>query len=756
MEPAPLFLKLTILHSDDNYIVNNMKRVVNNLLSSRASASRRDLLGATDAPCYPLLSSPHRSLTVYRPAKRLGLRRIREYYLPRRRKDNFPRASRSVERKMEATEAPTARQFPPRQNLPHDGKLETRRILRPKRGLSVRQNLLNRRAEGFCSSTVMQDGRGTKRKFQEAEVKDPDTKRARTKEDGWLVAGNTPCYTQLLARSSFPRPEPMDLEEELATFCAPETKAAPRKWKRRYVRNRAANRFPRVLRNIEGMKRKIEDAGESSLSNMRLRKDEDEAATASPTRRPPLKAMRGGMIKVVALRKRFADNSQRRPQDCQGKKRKLEEDEEIIASVDQEKMEAKGKTEPLNKRRKADQSPPPPRSPPKAPKRLPRQAKANAVDRIHKVYGVPAERTKPGHSAAADEEKMKKVNEKVEEKAQKKAEAAKGERTDVSPDKPQQKKLGKRKRKKEPPKNQAEKKQKKQKKMEAPKNQAEKNKKKEEPQKKQSEKRTKKGAKGPQNQKDTRKTEAIMMIEAEVAELLKEGKELGAGTYGTAYKVVHKGEVAVLKVANSRLWSVKAAFKKEAKVLQALNGTGGAPLLFGTCSKPAAILMEFCPGEEFLSFINDSKNSPSLALGILPDIARELHQIHLAGYVHVDLKTDNVMVHVPEGKGKKQVKPRIIDFGIAVERRKVIELYPNFSDSIYPPEYTEGAPAQPSGDVYSMGCLIEDTIYAFTDHIPQHYEEIINMAKNENPRLRPTVPKLVKLLEAARKMPDLQ
>ncbi|XP_064097569.1 uncharacterized protein LOC135208941 [Macrobrachium nipponense] len=728
MEPAPLFLKLTILHSDDNYIVNNMKRVVNNLLSSRASVSRRDLLGATDAPCYPLLSSPPRSLTVYRPAKRLGLRRIREYYLPRRRKDNFPRASRTAERKMEATEAPTARQFPPRQNLPHDGKLETRRILRPKRGLSVRQNLLNRRAEGFCSSTVMQDGRGMKRKFQETEAKDPDTKRARTK----------------------------DLEEEITTFCAPKTKAVPRKWKRRYVRNRAANRFPRVLRNTEGMKRKMEDGGESSPSNMRLRKDEDEAVTASPTRRPPLKAMRGGMIKVVALRKRFVDNSQRRPQDCQGKKRKLEEDEEMIASVDQGKMEATGKTEPLSKRRKADRSPPPPRSPPKAPKRLPRQAKANAVDRIHKVYGVPAERTKPGQNAAAEEEKMKKVNEKVEEKAQKKAEAAKGERTDISPDELQQKKLGKRKGKEEPPKKQAEKKQKKQKKMEAPKNQAEKNKKKEEPQKKQSKKRTKKGAKGPQNQKDTRKTEAITMSEAEVAELLKEGKELGAGTYGTAYKVVHKGEVAVLKVANSRLWSVKAAFRKEAKVLQALNGTGGAPLLFGTCSKPAAILMEYCAGEEFLSFINDSKNSPSLALGILPDIARELHQIHLAGYIHVDLKTDNVMVHVTEGKGKKQVKPRIIDFGIAVERKKEIELYPNFSDSIYPPEYTEGAPAQPSGDVYSMGCLIEDTIYAFTDHIPPHYEEIINMAKNENPRLRPTVPKLVKLLEAARKIPDLQ
>ncbi|XP_064091619.1 neurofilament medium polypeptide-like [Macrobrachium nipponense] len=195
---------------------------------------------------------------------------------------------------------------------------------------------------------------------------------------------------------------------------------------------------------------------------MSHRTDQDGVAT---TRRPPLKATRGGMIKVAALRKRFADNSQRRPQKCQGKKRKLEEDEEIIASVDQGKMEARGKTEPLSKRQKADRSPPPP-NPPKARKRLPRQAKANAVDRIHKVYGVLAERTEPGQNAAAEEDKMKKkVNEKVEEKAQKKAEAAKGKRTDISPDEPQQKKLGKRKGKEEPMKKQAEKKQKKENKL---------------------------------------------------------------------------------------------------------------------------------------------------------------------------------------------------------------------------------------------------------------------------------------------------
>ncbi|XP_064120662.1 trichohyalin-like [Macrobrachium nipponense] len=630
---------------------------------------------------------------------------------------------------MEATEAPGP--FAQRQILVHDEKVAARRILRPKRGLNLTRNLLNQRAEGSFT-TVMQDVRRMKRKLQETEEKGPDTKRPRRKEDRMLLAGNPPHYTPMLARNRFPQPEsmdvgevPMDVKEELAPVRALETTAAPPKQKR-YLRKRAVDRFPQVLRNAKGTNRKMENAEESSPSNKRYRTDQDQAAT-STTRRPPLKATRGG-IKAAALRKRFTDNSQREPQDCQGRKRKLEKDEVMIASVEQVKLEAAGKTEPLSKRRKADQGALR-HNPPKARKRLPRQAKNNAVNRIHEIFGVPAERIELGQNAAAEEADTKGMaNEKIKKRgAKKEAEEAELKRVDISPDDPQQKQLGKRKAKAEPPQRQ-----------------------------KQAAKKKEKKKKKKEEEKLTQKSEAVTISEAEVQKLLKTGKELGAGAYGTAYKVVHKGEVAVLKVANSRLWSVKAVFKKEAKVLQALNGAGGAPLLLGTCSKPTAILMEYCPGEEFLSIIYDTKNFPSLALEILSDIARKLHQIHLAGYVHVDLKPDNVMVHVQEDKGNKQVKPRIIDFGLAVEKGTKIQLYPNMSYSIYPPEYSEGAPARPWGDVYSMGCLIEDTVYAFYDDIPEHYEEIISMAKNENPKLRPTLPKLVKQLEAALKRSEFK
>ncbi|XP_064087328.1 probable serine/threonine-protein kinase DDB_G0267514 [Macrobrachium nipponense] len=245
------------------------------------------------------------------------------------------------------------------------------------------------------------------------------------------------------------------------------------------------------------------------------------------------------------------------------------------------------------------------------------------------------------------------------------------------------------------------------------------------------------------------KPTAEELSEAEVKRLLLKGQELGSGAYGTAYKVLHKGKPAVLKVAIEDLWQVRAAFRNEAKTLQELQGAGGAPMLLGTCSKPTAILMDYCCGQEFYSFIYDSKTLPSLALRALPDIARRLQEIHLAGYIHADLKTDNVMVN-------EQVQPRIIDFGLAVKKGRKIKIGQNISDSIYAPEYTRGAPAQPWGDVYSMGCLVDDTIYALYDDIPKDYENIIKMAKNINPKLRPTVPELVDQLEAAWLKQNLQ
>ncbi|XP_064106000.1 uncharacterized protein DDB_G0286299-like [Macrobrachium nipponense] len=580
---------------------------------------------------------------------------------------------------------------------------------------------------------VETNAQGKKRTMEEAEASEPTIKRRKVAEDG----------NAAIRRVLWP------------------AKRATKQ--RQNVRTRAVSHFPQVLRNAEGMKRNLEGAEETAPITELRRTDQD--GKASP-RRPPLKVNRGGRKAEVA-RKKNLYNSPTELRDSHGKKRKREEEEEE-GKVEELKImqwntEEAGKTEPLNKRRKADPDllgakKARPLGPPKARQRLPRQAKANAAARIHDLYGAKAKRAEQGPKAAAaaaaapegktEEATMKgKMNE--EGKTREEKRVKKGNLP--PPNEPQKELPGRKKLKDQPPPKKMPGRKKVKDEPPPPEKQPEKGKLKDEPPpEKKPRGRKAKDANVPKDPKKGKGKPTVEELgEAEVKRLLLKGQELGSGAYGTAYKVLHKGKQAVLKVANDDLWQVRAAFRNEAKTLQELQGAGGAPMLLGTCSKPAAILMDYCCGEEFYSFIYDSKTLPSLALQALPDIARRLHEIHLAGYIHVDLKTDNVMVN-------KQVQPRIIDFGLAVKRGKKIKVWPNMSDSIYPPEYTRGAPAMPWGDVYSMGCLVDDTIYALYDDIPKDYEDIINMAKSKNPKLRPTVPELVEQLDEARRKQNIQ
>ncbi|XP_064087327.1 aurora kinase A-like [Macrobrachium nipponense] len=524
---------------------------------------------------------------------------------------------------------------------------------------------------------------------------------------------------------------------------------------RRNVRTRAIGHFPQVLRNTEGMKKNLEGAKETAPITEPRRTDQDGKSSA---RRPLLKAKRGGR-KAEVVQKRNLNNSPTEPLDSHGRKRKREEEED--AKVEELKVmqwntEEAGRT---NKRRKADTDllgakKACPLGPPKAQQRLPRQAKANAVVRIHDLYGAKAKRAEQGpKTVAAPEGKTEEaaIKGKMNEEGKTREEKRVKKGNLPPPNEPQKELPGRKKVKDQPPPKKMPGRTKVKDEPPPPEKQPEKGKLKDEPppEKKPRGRKAKDANVTKDQKKGKGKPTVEELSEAEVKRLLLKGQELGSGAYGTAYKVLHKGKQAVLKVAIDDLWQVRAAFRNEAKTLQELQGAGGAPMLLGTCSKPAAILMDYCCGEEFYSFIYDSKTLPSLALQALPDIARRLHEIHLAGYIHADLKTDNVMVN-------KQVQPRIIDFGLAVKKGKKIKVWPNMSDSIYPPEYTRGAPAQPWGDVYSMGCLVDDTIYALYDDIPKDYENIINMAKNKNPKLRPTVPELVEQLEAAWRKPNLQ
>lgn len=101
---------------------------------------------------------------------------------------------------------------------------------------------------------------------------------------------------------------------------------------------------------------------------------------------------------------------------------------------------------------------------------------------------------------------------------------------------------------------------------------------------------------------------------------------------------------------------------KEAKILQELDGAGGAPRLYGiTREDPVSLVMELCPGVTLAHYF--------MKYGYQNNIVKKtkhaVHDFHRKGYAHRDLNLYNIMVDPDDNN-----KIHIIDAGSA---RKLTE-----------------------------------------------------------------------------------
>ncbi|XP_064093869.1 uncharacterized protein LOC135206392 [Macrobrachium nipponense] len=147
----------------------------------------------------------------------------------------------------------------------------------------------------------------------------------------------------------------------------------------------------------------------------------------------------------------------------------------------------------------------------------------------------------------------------------------------------------------------------------------------------------------------------------EARKLLRDAKYVGEGAFGKVYKVRYKGQTAAFKVG--RMFGANERFENEAKILMELNGAGGAPAPLAITRNPPGIIMEFCSGVTYLKILASPDINTYNKLRVLPVAAKMLHEIHLKGIVHNDVKDDNIMVEL---RGEDQTpRVRIIDFGIS-------------------------------------------------------------------------------------------
>ena len=227
----------------------------------------------------------------------------------------------------------------------------------------------------------------------------------------------------------------------------------------------------------------------------------------------------------------------------------------------------------------------------------------------------------------------------------------------------------------------------------------------------------------------------VLFMTEEQLHSLGTGRPLGEGGFGSVKQVMYDGsDVIVKELLDDE--ELEPLFK-EARVMVELDGAGGVPQLKAVCPSPPALVQEFV-GKTYAKLL--AKCSVGEFLKSLISITERLGEVHAKGYVHNDLKIDNVtfsgsvcepVFHIIDLGWACRVGQVVVDEEKAQrvkemreEKKKAKYILnldsSNDSDEMaqwMAPEVLGGGPVLPSGDVYSFGflldCVLMDTEQTF-------------------------------------------
>lgn len=189
-------------------------------------------------------------------------------------------------------------------------------------------------------------------------------------------------------------------------------------------------------------------------------------------------------------------------------------------------------------------------------------------------------------------------------------------------------------------------------------------------------------------------------------------------------------------------------FRAEARHAAMVNHDGIANVFdYGEEDGKAYLVMEMVPGEALSTILERERVlPPEKVLSIISQTALALHQAHLAGLVHRDVKPGNLLI-TPDGTVK------ITDFGIA----RLADQVPLTATGqvmgtvqYLAPEQASGKPASPATDIYSLGIVAYE---ALAGRRPFRGESQVSIAmahiKEAPPELPVTIPEDVRTLVMA-------
>ena len=160
---------------------------------------------------------------------------------------------------------------------------------------------------------------------------------------------------------------------------------------------------------------------------------------------------------------------------------------------------------------------------------------------------------------------------------------------------------------------------------------------------------------------------------------------------------------------------MKSRFAREVKVQGSLNSNSFIPILESGLTDAEPWYLMPLADRNFQEQIEMDRMTGTVPVSALADILNSLEELHQLGFVHRDLKPQNILLH--DGTWK------LTDFGLVLPpssgTTKLTSMDSNWGTAAYcaPEQSIDFRGSTPAVDIYAFGCILHD-IYANTVRIP--------------------------------------
>ena len=212
-----------------------------------------------------------------------------------------------------------------------------------------------------------------------------------------------------------------------------------------------------------------------------------------------------------------------------------------------------------------------------------------------------------------------------------------------------------------------------------------------------------------------------------------------AATYATTVYRAHSKQLnadVALKVCNSQPVNYgnyhQLSLRQEYDILHKLGGEYIAHTYeYGEIENMAFIALEYFPHGSLSQYMRTNGRNIS-RVDYLLKVAKGLREIHNAGFLHLDLKPNNVLI-------REDGSPVLIDFGISkrilLARHQERQVFSLGSPYFMSPEQARGEALDERSDIYSFGAL---WFRIFTGRVPfggRSFEELRQARYNQAPSM---------------------